>query len=234
MSCSKSSLQKYATRPSPPRPANESGCRGQTKVGNDGKKWVSVSNVRGVYRWVALTKKSVKSKSPAKRSVKSKSPAKKKSSTKLQMNMFKPTPNNDWMKTFKPTPGHWGLEPMSPYESTGDEYRRKEGEKDAAKLARQKEDRREDLFRHAIERSEKLGEPWPYLLGPPPKGLKQKYIKDEPLFPKDPYVAPHQKDGRVSVHGPPPKKYDSKEQIVLPAFGVTQWDTDNVQKFLGM
>jgi hypothetical protein len=54
MSCSVSSLSKYTSRPSPPRPANSAGCRGQIHVGNDGKDWISKPAVNGVYRWVKV------------------------------------------------------------------------------------------------------------------------------------------------------------------------------------
>ena len=54
MSCSVSSLSKYTSRPSPPRPANSAGCRGQIHVGNDGKDWISKATVNGVYRWVKV------------------------------------------------------------------------------------------------------------------------------------------------------------------------------------
>ena len=43
---------KYATRLSPPKPANN--CRGQLAHGNDGKTYRSVSASNGVYRWVKV------------------------------------------------------------------------------------------------------------------------------------------------------------------------------------
>jgi len=51
MVCSISSLQKYVNRPSPPRPANETGCRGKMLVGNDGNMWISQSDKNGTYKW---------------------------------------------------------------------------------------------------------------------------------------------------------------------------------------
>lgn len=54
MSCSVSSLSKYTSRPSPPRPANSAGCRGKIHVGNDGNDWISKPTVNGSYRWVKL------------------------------------------------------------------------------------------------------------------------------------------------------------------------------------
>lgn len=53
-SCPKSDLKKYANRPSPPRPANDPGCRNKIHRGNDGLLYVSQSNKNGVYRWVRL------------------------------------------------------------------------------------------------------------------------------------------------------------------------------------
>ena len=51
-SCPFSDLKKYANRPSPPRPANDPGCRDQIHRGNDGLLYASVPNKNGVYRWV--------------------------------------------------------------------------------------------------------------------------------------------------------------------------------------
>lgn len=44
--------KKYANRPSPPRPANDPGCRGKLFRGNNGKMYASKPNRNGVYRWV--------------------------------------------------------------------------------------------------------------------------------------------------------------------------------------
>lgn len=44
-----SRIAKYKNRPSPPYPANE--CGGKTFIGNDGKLWQSIANVRGIYTW---------------------------------------------------------------------------------------------------------------------------------------------------------------------------------------
>ena len=52
MTCPEYKLKKYLDRPSPPRAANEIGCRDQVYMGNDGNLWKSVSNINGVYRWV--------------------------------------------------------------------------------------------------------------------------------------------------------------------------------------
>jgi len=46
--------QKYDKRPSPPRPANDPGCRGKIFRGNDGKWYGSKPNKNGVFRWVLL------------------------------------------------------------------------------------------------------------------------------------------------------------------------------------
>lgn len=51
-SCPLSDLKKYINRPSPPRPANDPGCRDQILRGNDGLLYASVPNKNGVYRWV--------------------------------------------------------------------------------------------------------------------------------------------------------------------------------------
>ena len=51
-SCPLGDLKKYVNRPSPPRPANDPGCRDQIRRGNDGLLYASVSNKNGVYRWV--------------------------------------------------------------------------------------------------------------------------------------------------------------------------------------
>ena len=53
-SCPLSNLKKYANRPSPPRPANDPGCRDKIRRGNDGLLYQSVSNRNGVYRWVKV------------------------------------------------------------------------------------------------------------------------------------------------------------------------------------
>ena len=44
--------KKYAKRPSPPRPANDPGCRGKLFRGNNGKWYASKPNKNGVFRWV--------------------------------------------------------------------------------------------------------------------------------------------------------------------------------------
>lgn len=50
--CSRVYTKKYSSRSSPPYPANE--CCGSIKKGNDGKKYVSRSDVKGICRWVKL------------------------------------------------------------------------------------------------------------------------------------------------------------------------------------
>ncbi len=55
MTCRRSTLKKYQSRPSPPYPAQS--CKGQTKKGNDGKKYVSAPSSKGVYRWVLSSTK---------------------------------------------------------------------------------------------------------------------------------------------------------------------------------
>jgi len=55
-SCPISNLKKYTIRKSPPRPSNDSGCRGKIFRGNDGLFYASVPNKNGVYRWVKVKK----------------------------------------------------------------------------------------------------------------------------------------------------------------------------------
>ena len=66
-----SHLKKYRERPGPPYPANEPGCRGSIKKGNDGVMYVSERASNGVYRWAKKVRRSA---SPAPRSPRSKSP----------------------------------------------------------------------------------------------------------------------------------------------------------------
>ena len=47
--CSLQHAKKYVTRPSPSYPANN--CCGQVMVGNDGNRWQSRADVRGVCHW---------------------------------------------------------------------------------------------------------------------------------------------------------------------------------------
>jgi len=44
---------KYKARPSPPYHAGD--CKGKTLKGNDGRKYKSVSDARGVYKWVSVS-----------------------------------------------------------------------------------------------------------------------------------------------------------------------------------
>ncbi len=80
--CDISSNKKYLTRPSPPRPANEAGCRGKTFVGNDGNFWTSKANSQGIYRWVS---DSVAKKVAGKKSATKKKVVGKKSDTKKKV-----------------------------------------------------------------------------------------------------------------------------------------------------
>jgi hypothetical protein len=52
--CIKLTDKKYTERPSPPYSAKE--CERQIKKGNDGNKWISVSNETGLCKWVKYTK----------------------------------------------------------------------------------------------------------------------------------------------------------------------------------
>jgi hypothetical protein len=47
--CTFQHTRKYATRPSPPYPANE--CKHDQKTGNDGNRYRSVGNKNGVFSW---------------------------------------------------------------------------------------------------------------------------------------------------------------------------------------
>lgn len=64
--CKKQTTKKYATRPSPPYPANE--CCNKRKRGNDGRMWVSKAASNGICRWVPYHKQKggSKRKSPQK------------------------------------------------------------------------------------------------------------------------------------------------------------------------
>lgn len=47
--CIRQSTKKYTTRPSPPYPANR--CKGRYMIGNDGSRYKSVPDSRGINRW---------------------------------------------------------------------------------------------------------------------------------------------------------------------------------------
>jgi hypothetical protein len=53
-SCSPQTQKKYVTRPGPPYPAQE--CKGQIKLGNDKKEYISKAASNGIYRWQRTTK----------------------------------------------------------------------------------------------------------------------------------------------------------------------------------
>jgi len=56
MTCIKSRRAKYISRPGPPYPAQD--CKDLVKLGNDRKKYKSVSNNKGIYQWKKIAKKS--------------------------------------------------------------------------------------------------------------------------------------------------------------------------------
>lgn len=56
MSCIEIKTKKYQSRNSPPYHANE--CKGEIKVGNDGKNWKSISNKNMIYKWIPISKTS--------------------------------------------------------------------------------------------------------------------------------------------------------------------------------
>ena len=51
MPCIRQFTAKYASRPGPPFPANEPGCRGKLAEGNDGLWYESRPDNRGVHTW---------------------------------------------------------------------------------------------------------------------------------------------------------------------------------------
>ena len=69
MSCTKSHLKKYATRPGPPYPAQQ--CRpGTVRAGNDGKRYHNTPDKNGRLTWKALSKEKSIRKSAGKKSTK--------------------------------------------------------------------------------------------------------------------------------------------------------------------
>jgi hypothetical protein len=56
--CKKMTTKKYTNRTSPPFPANK--CKGKTKAGNDGIMYESVSDKKGIHKWVKAVHKSRK------------------------------------------------------------------------------------------------------------------------------------------------------------------------------
>lgn len=72
--------KKYQTRPGPPFPANDPGCRGLIKKGNDGFMYESVLNKRKIYTW-KLIKESQEQLSPKKQLSPQKQSSPKKQST---------------------------------------------------------------------------------------------------------------------------------------------------------
>ena len=63
MTCKKSNLKKYVTRPGPPFPAQK--CRGLIKHGNDNILYKSVASKNGIYKWQKIH--SIKKRSSRKR-----------------------------------------------------------------------------------------------------------------------------------------------------------------------
>ena len=53
--CRRETSSKYTTRKSPRYSANK--CKSMKKIGNDGRLYKSVSNKKGVYRWIKVNKK---------------------------------------------------------------------------------------------------------------------------------------------------------------------------------
>lgn len=52
--CVRVKTAKYKARPSPPYHAGD--CKGKTLKGNDGRKYKSVADTRGVYKWISVEK----------------------------------------------------------------------------------------------------------------------------------------------------------------------------------
>jgi len=58
MSCIEVKTKKYQYRKSPPYHAKN--CKGEIKIGNDGKKWKSITNNKMIYKWIAMDSKTIK------------------------------------------------------------------------------------------------------------------------------------------------------------------------------
>ena len=56
--CERSYISKYASRPSPPYPAQK--CASKLFVGNDGGWWLSSPTSAGIYRWIKQKDTSVR------------------------------------------------------------------------------------------------------------------------------------------------------------------------------
>lgn len=57
--CNRQISNKYTSRPSPPYPANQ--CENQIKIGNDGKKYISLCSFEtGICKWVKYSKELIK------------------------------------------------------------------------------------------------------------------------------------------------------------------------------
>ena len=81
MSCTKSSLKKYISRPSPPFPANL--CpKGDIKMGNDKTPYIAKPDKNGVNHWVPYGSRKTAKKSGKSRSTKSKTKSKSRSKSK--------------------------------------------------------------------------------------------------------------------------------------------------------
>ena len=52
--CVEQTTSKYTNRPSPPYPARE--CPNKIIVGNDGRKYISLGDDRGIYKWIVHSK----------------------------------------------------------------------------------------------------------------------------------------------------------------------------------
>jgi hypothetical protein len=55
--CERQYTKKYTDRPSPPYPAQE--CRHDIKKGNDGRMYISESDINGIFRWKVVNRKGV-------------------------------------------------------------------------------------------------------------------------------------------------------------------------------
>jgi hypothetical protein len=89
MSCTKSNDSKYKTRPSPPYPAQN--CKNLIKTGNNGKKYISVSDKNGIYKWKLSPKSRSRKRRSLSRSVKNSPPIKSRSkSTFIKRENIKP------------------------------------------------------------------------------------------------------------------------------------------------
>jgi len=101
MPCKKSSRKKYKERRSPAFPANDPECRGKTKT-RYGKRWKSIPNKNGLYRWIPLGRsrldlRSLKVKVRSRSIDKVKGEKKEKGKRVIHCEPYTWSPNNPWI-----------------------------------------------------------------------------------------------------------------------------------------